>query len=157
MSRRRAAEKRQVQPDFKYKQILFTKIINGMMWEGKKSVAEKIFYSAIDLIGSRSPGKDPVEVVLSAVSKLHPSSEVRSRRVGGATYSVPIHVSPARSQTLAIRWLIVAARARPEKTMIERLATEILNASEETGAAFKRKVDNYKMAAANQAFAHYRW
>lgn len=152
MSRRHAAEKRKVQPDCRYGSIVFSKFINALMWDGKKSVSESIFYGALDLIGSYAQ-----EVVHSAIANVKPSVEVRSRRVGGATYPVPIPVSAHRGQTLAIRWLIAASRKRSEKTMMQRLTKELKEAAEETGAAVKKRVDIHKMAAANQAFAHYRW
>jgi small subunit ribosomal protein S7 len=156
MSRRHAAEKRPVQPDSKYKDPVIGKFVNSMMWEGKKSLAESILYAAFDQIAKKS-GKDPCEVFHGAISNVKPSVEVRSRRVGGATYAVPVPVRPERSQALAIRWIIHAARGRSEKTMVERLVVELSNAAEKTGTAFKKTTDTHKMAAANQAFAHYRW
>jgi small subunit ribosomal protein S7 len=154
MARRRAAEKRTVQPDPRYGSLVFSKFINSLMWDGKKSVAESIFYGALDLIGTHQDGAD---MFYKALSNVKPSVEVRSRRVGGATYPVPIPVSPDRSQALAIRWIIDAARSRSDKTMIERLAAEIKSAVDEGGTAVKKRVDTHRMAAANQAFAHYRW
>lgn len=155
MARRRASKKRSPQPDSRYGNAVFGKIINGLMWEGKKSVAESIFYEAMDIISA--DGKDPVEVIQAALAAVKPGVEVRSRRVGGATYSVPIPISPIRAGSLSVRWLIHAARTRTEKTMKERLAREILQASTEAGAAVKKRMDTHRMAAANQAFAHYRW
>lgn len=154
MARRRAAEKRVVQPDFRYGSVVFSKFVNVLMWSGKKSVAESIFYGAMDILGDY---QGSTEVVLRALSNVKPSVEVRSRRVGGATYPVPILVSAHRSQALAIRWIVAAARGRGEKTMAQRLAGEIGDAAGETGAAMKKKVTVHRMAAANQAFAHYRW
>lgn len=154
MARRRAAVKRPVQPDSRYGNPVFGKFINALMWEGKKATAESIFYGALDSIGTKQDG---VEALNRAIANVKPSVEVRSRRVGGATYPVPVPVSPHRAQALALRWLINAARSRSEKTMIERLAAEIKGACDETGAAVKKRVDIHKMAAANQAFAHYRW
>ena len=154
MSRRRSAEKRVVQPDSRYDSILFTKFINALMWDGKKSIAESILYGAIEILDETQDGPDAVQ---KAIANVKPSVEVRSRRVGGATYPVPMPLQPHRAQALALRWLINAARARSEKTMIARLAAEIKSACEETGTAVKKRVDTHKMAAANQAFAHYRW
>lgn len=157
MARRHAAEKRLPKPDVRYGNPIFGKFINVMMWDGKKSISESVLYGALDIIRSRVTGKDPCDVFHSALSNVRPSVEVRYRRVGGATYPVPVPVSPLRSQALAIRWLLTAARARSEKTMMERLALEIVGAADETGVAFKKKTDTHRMAAANQAFAHYRW
>ena len=154
MSRRRSAEKRVVQPDSRYDSILFTKFINALMWDGKKSIAESILYGAIEILDETQDGPDAVQ---KAIANVKPSVEVRSRRVGGATYPVPMPLQPHRAQALALRWLINAARARSEKTMIARLAAEIKSAGEETGNAVKKRVDTHKMAAANQAFAHFRW
>lgn len=154
MSRRRAAEKRVVQPDSRYDSILFSKFINALMWDGKKSIAESIFYGAVEILDQNQDGSEAVQ---KAISNVKPSVEVRSRRVGGATYAVPVPLAPHRAQALALRWLINASRARSEKSMTERLAAEIKSACEETGSAVKKRVDTHKMAAANQAFAHYRW
>jgi small subunit ribosomal protein S7 len=152
--RRRSAEKRHVQPDPRYNNVVFTKFINALMWEGKKSVAEYIFYGAIDLLSEKTDG---VEAVLKAIANVKPSVEVRSRRVGGATYAVPIPVRPERAQALALRWIINEARKRSEKTMRERLANELRSAMEETGQAVKKRIETHRMAAANQAFSHFRW
>lgn len=152
--RRRSAEKRPIQPDSKYKNQTFSKFINALMWGGKKSVAEHIFYGAIKILDEKQDG---VEAVLKAIANVKPAVEVRSRRVGGATYTVPIPVRPERAQALALRWIIDAARKRSEKTMTERLAFELKNAFEESGVAVKKRIDTHRMAAANQAFAHYRW
>jgi len=154
MSRRRAAEKRVVQPDSRYDSILFSKFINALMWDGKKSIAESIFYGAIEILDQNQDGSEAVQ---KAIANVKPSVEVRSRRVGGATYAVPVPLAPNRAQALALRWLINASRSRSEKSMTERLAAEIKSACEETGSAVKKRVDTHKMAAANQAFAHYRW
>ncbi len=154
--RRRAAEKREVTPDPKYRDVVLAKFINCIMMDGKKSVAEKIVYGALEEIGRRA-GKDPLPLFLEAVENVKPTLEVRSRRVGGATYQVPVEVRPERRQALAIRWLITAARARSEKTMKERLARELLDAANGRGAAVKKREDTLRMAEANRAFAHYRW
>ncbi len=154
--RRRPAEKREVLPDPKYGDQVVAKFINCVMCDGKKSVAEKIVYGAFDRIAKRT-GKDPLQLFHDAIENVKPSLEVRSRRVGGATYQVPVEVRPDRRQTLAIRWLIHTARARSEKTMIERLAGELLDAANGRGAAFKKREDTLRMAEANRAFSHYRW
>lgn len=154
--RRRAAEKREVLPDPKYGDQVVAKFINCVMREGKKSVAEKIVYGAFDRISKRT-GKDPLELFHHALDNVKPALEVRSRRVGGATYQVPVEVRPERRQALAIRWIIQTAQARSEKTMIERLAGELLDAANGRGAAFKKREDTLRMAEANRAFSHYRW
>ncbi len=154
--RRRAAERREILPDPKYGDRVVAKFINCVMRDGKKSVAEKIVYGALERIQRRT-GKDPLPIFLEAVENVKPTLEVRSRRVGGATYQVPMEVRPERRQTLAIRWLIHAARARSEKTMQERLANELLDAANNRGAAVKKREDTLRMAEANRAFAHYRW
>lgn len=156
MSRRHAAEKRQVLPDPKYRDIVITKFMNQIMRNGKKSVAERILYGAFDLVEEKVK-KDPVEVFHSALETISPTVEVRSRRVGGATYQVPVEVRPDRRQALAIRWLASAAAGRNEKTMRERLAGELMDASQGRGAAVKKREDTHKMAEANRAFSHYRW
>ncbi len=156
MSRRHAAEKREVLPDPKYKDILVTKFINCLMYEGKKSVAERIFYDALDMLATKS-GKKHIEVFHEAVDNVRPSLEVRSRRIGGATYQVPVEVRGDRRNALAVRWLISLSRKRSEKTMIEKLCNEMLDASNARGSAVKKKEDTHKMAEANKAFAHYRW
>ena len=156
MSRRRAAEKRVVLPDAKYGDIVLTKFMNSLMVDGKKSVAEGIVYGAFDLIEKRTKN-DPIKVFHDALDNVKPSIEVRSRRVGGATYQVPIEVRSARSQALAIRWLITAARARSERTMEQRLSGELAEAGENRGAAVKKREDTHRMAEANRAFSHYRW
>jgi small subunit ribosomal protein S7 len=154
--RRRAAEKREVLPDPKYGDQVVAKFINCVMREGKKSVAEKIVYGAFERVSKRT-GKDPLEIFHQALENVKPALEVRSRRVGGATYQVPVEVRPERRQALAIRWIIQTAQARSEKTMIERLAGELLDAANGRGAAFKKREDTLRMAEANRAFSHYRW
>jgi small subunit ribosomal protein S7 len=156
MSRRRAADKREVLPDPKFGDPVVTKFMNCLMYEGKKSVAETIVYGALERAGKRSGG-NPVEMFHNALNNVRPSVEVRSRRVGGATYQVPVEVRPDRSQALAIRWLIGSARARSENTMEERLSGELLDAANNRGAAVKKREDTHRMADANKAFSHYRW
>jgi small subunit ribosomal protein S7 len=154
--RRRKAPVRPVMPDPVYGSKILTKFINKVMFDGKKSTAEKILYSAMDIIGSRGE-KSGIDTFNEAIENVKPIIEVKSRRVGGATYQVPVEVRPVRQQSLAIRWLIDAARKRNERTMAERLANEFMDASSDKGNAFKKKEDTYKMAEANKAFAHYRW
>jgi small subunit ribosomal protein S7 len=156
MSRRHAAEKREVLPDPKFGDIVVSKFMNAVMYEGKKSVAETIVYGAFDSIEKKTRG-NPVEVFHQALDNVKPAVEVRSRRVGGATYQVPVDVRPDRRQALAIRWLISAARSRNEKTMVERLSAELLDASNNRGTAVKKREDTHRMADANRAFSHYRW
>jgi small subunit ribosomal protein S7 len=156
MSRRRAAVKREVHPDPKFGDNVVTKFMNCLMHEGKKSVAERIVYGAFDRIQKRS-GQDPIRVFHEALTNVRPAVEVRSRRVGGATYQVPVEVRNDRRQALGIRWLISAARDRNEKTMTERLSAELLDASNNRGSAVKKREDTHRMAEANKAFAHYRW
>ena len=156
MSRRHRAEKRLVLPDPKFKDIVITKFMNQIMQDGKKSTAERILYGAFDLVENKAK-KDPVEVFHSALEAISPAVEVRSRRVGGATYQVPVEVRPERRQALAIRWLAAAASARNENTMRERLAGELLDASQGRGSAVKKREDTHRMAEANRAFSHYRW
>ena len=156
MSRRHSAEKREIIPDAKYGDIVLTKFMNSIMYEGKKSVAERIVYGAFDIVENRARA-NPIEVFRAALDNVAPAIEVRSRRVGGATYQVPVEVRPARATTLALRWLVDFSRQRREKTMTERLANEILDASNGLGAAVKRREDMHKMAESNRAFAHYRW
>jgi small subunit ribosomal protein S7 len=156
MARRRAAEKREILKDPKYGDVVVTKFINCLMYDGKKSVSERIFYGALDRIQGKS-GKNCLELFTEALANVRPTLEVRSRRVGGATYQVPTEVSQTRAQALSIRWMINAARSRSEKTMEERLAGEILDASSGKGTAIKKREDTHKMAEANRAFAHYRW
>ena len=156
MSRRHAAEKREVLPDAKYGDRVLTKFMNNLMIDGKKSVAETIVYNALDRVEDKIK-RAPVEVFHEALDNIQPSVEVRSRRVGGATYQVPVEVRPERRQALAIRWLIEAARKRSENTMGERLYREFLDASENRGNAIKKREDTHRMAEANRAFSHYRW
>ena len=156
MSRRHAAEKRKVLPDPKFGDVVLTKFINNLMVDGKKITAEKIVYGALDIVESKL-GQQGLEVFHQALDNIKPAVEVRSRRVGGATYQVPVEVRPERSMALAMRWLIEGARKRSERTMRERLAGEILDAANDRGAATKKRDDTHKMAEANKAFAHYRW
>ncbi len=156
MPRRRRPEKREVLPDPRYGDEVLSKFMNLVMREGKKSVAESIVYSALDTIESRLK-RDPLPVFHEALENVKPMVEVRSRRVGGATYQVPVEVRPDRAQALAIRWLIAAARKRPEKTMSARLSAELIEASNNRGSAVKKREDTHKMAEANRAFSHYRW
>ncbi|MGD8925361.1 MAG: 30S ribosomal protein S7 [Thioalkalispiraceae bacterium] len=156
MARRHAAIKRQVLPDPKYGSEMISKFINMLMVDGKKSVAEKVVYGALDTIGDKTKG-DAMEVLNDALDNVRPSVEVKSRRVGGATYQVPVEVRANRRTTLAMRWLVDAARSRGEKGMRARLAGEIMEAAEKRGSAVKKREDTHKMAEANKAFAHYRW
>ncbi len=156
MSRRRVAEKREILPDPKFGSEMLARFINMVMKSGKKSVAERIIYGALDQIQERGSG-DPVEVLDKALDNVRPVVEVKSRRVGGATYQVPVEVRAARRTTLAMRWVIDAARSRGEKSMALRLAGELMDAAESRGSAVKKKEDTHRMAEANKAFAHYRW
>ncbi len=156
MPRRRKAQKRELLPDPKFKSMLVTKFVNNLMRKGKKSVAEAIFYDAIDYIEERTE-QNGLEVFQKALENVKPIVEVKSRRVGGATYQVPVEIRQNRQLALSIRWLISFAKARPEKTMAERLAMEFDQASKNQGASIKKREDTHKMAEANKAFAHYRW
>ncbi len=156
MSRRHAAEKREILPDAKYGDRVLTKFMNNLMIDGKKSVAESIVYGALDRVQSRLK-REPVAAFHEALDNVKPSLEVRSRRVGGATYQVPVEVRTERREALAIRWLIIAARKRNENTMEERLAAELADAVNNRGTAVKKREDTHKMADANKAFSHYRW
>lgn len=156
MPRRKRATKRKVLPDPKYNSVLVTKFINGLLNDGKRSVAEKIFYRAVDITIEKT-SVDGIEVFEKAIQNVKPILEVRSRRVGGATYQVPVEIRPDRQQALAIRWIIFYARSRSEKTMAERLANEFLAASNKEGTAIKKREDTHKMAEANKAFAHFKW
>ncbi|MCB1413228.1 MAG: 30S ribosomal protein S7 [Xanthobacteraceae bacterium] len=156
MSRRHSAEKREVLPDPKFGNVVVTKFMNSVMYAGKKSVAESIVYGALDMVKAKTK-QDPLAVFVQALDNVMPTIEVRSRRVGGATYQVPVEVRTTRRQALGIRWLIAAARARNEKTMTERLSAELLDASNNRGSAVKKREDVHKMAEANRAFSHYRW
>jgi small subunit ribosomal protein S7 len=156
MSRRHAAEKRKVLPEPKYGDLVLAKFINNLMIDGKKSTAERIVYGALDIMKSKT-GADPVEQFHAALENVRPAVEVRSRRVGGATYQVPVEVRSGRAQALALRWVIGVARKRNENTMTERLAGEFLDAVNNRGGAGKKREDTHKMAEANKAFSHYRW
>ena len=156
MSRRHQAEKREIQPDPKFGDLVVSKFMNTMMLEGKKSVAEQIVYGAMDRLHEKTKA-DPLKVFHDALENVRPHLEVRSRRVGGATYQVPVEVRTSRRQALGIRWIISAARDRNEKTMTERLSAELLDASNNRGSAVKKREDTHKMAEANRAFSHYRW
>ena len=157
MSRRRRADKREVLPDPKFGDLIVTKFMNYVMYEGKKAVAENIVYGAFDLINTRRRDMDTIAVFHTALDNVAPAVEVRSRRVGGATYQVPVEVRPERRRALAIRWLVNAARNRGENTMTEKLAAELLDASNNRGSAVKKREVSHKMAEANRAFSHYRW
>jgi len=156
MSRRHSAEKRVVNPDPKFGDLVITKFMNAVMEQGKKSVAERIVYGALERMQEKGKG-DPVQMFRAALDNVMPAVEVRSRRVGGATYQVPVEVRSERRQALAIRWIITAARARNENTMVERLSGELLDAANNRGTAVKKREDTHKMAEANRAFSHYRW
>jgi small subunit ribosomal protein S7 len=156
MSRRHSAEKREIIPDAKYGDVVISKFMNSVMYAGKKSVAEAIVYGALDQVESRTR-QDPVGVFHQALENVMPQLEVRSRRVGGATYQVPVEVRTERRQALAIRWLLGAARGRNEKTMTEKLSGELLDAANNRGNAVKKREDTHRMAEANRAFSHYRW
>jgi len=156
MSRRHSAEKREVNPDAKFGDLVVTKFMNSLMEDGKKSVAESIVYGAFDIVLSKTR-QDPIAAFHTALDNIRPAVEVRSRRVGGATYQVPVEVRSVRRQALGIRWIITAARDRNEKTMTERLSAELLDASNGRGNAVKKREDVHRMAEANRAFSHYRW
>jgi small subunit ribosomal protein S7 len=156
MSRRHRAEKREILPDPKFGNVVVTKFVNFFMMHGKKSVAERIFYGALDIVSEKAKS-DPLAIFQQALDNVRPFVEVRSRRVGGATYQVPVEVRAERALALSIRWLVQSARKRSEKTMEERLAYEIIDAANGRGSAIKKREDTTKMAEANKAFAHYRW
>jgi small subunit ribosomal protein S7 len=156
MSRRRTADKREILPDPKFGDVVVSKFMNCLMYQGKKSAAESIVYGAFDQIQKKS-GQDPVRVFHDALGNVKPQLEVRSRRVGGATYQVPVEVRPDRAQALAIRWLIGTARERSEQTMVDRLSGELMDAANNRGASVKKREDTHRMAEANKAFSHYRW
>ena len=156
MARRRVAGRREVLPDPIYNSTLVTKFINGMMWEGKKTVAEEIFYGAMEKLGEKT-GEEPLKIFKKAVETVAPTLEVKSRRIGGATYQVPLEVTKDRRNTLAIRWIVSNARGRSEKTMRDRLVGELLDSTTGRGGAVKKKDDVHRMAEANKAFAHYRF
>ena len=155
MSRKRRAPKRKNYSDPKYGSLVISKFINSIMYDGKRSTAERILYGALDKIKNKN--EDPIKVFNSAVSNVRPNLEVRSRRVGGATYQVPVEVRNERAQALAIRWIVDASRKRNEKSMVDRLAQELADAHENKGTSIKKREDTHKMAEANRAFAHYRW
>ncbi|MCG6930531.1 MAG: 30S ribosomal protein S7 [Desulfofustis sp.] len=157
MSRRKSAEKRVIEPDPRYNNVLVSKFTNGLMQRGKKSVARRIFYDAMDIVENRVPDEEPMVVFEQAMENVRPRVEVKSRRVGGATYQVPMEVRQTRRNALAIRWIIGYAAARSGKSMSEKLAAELLDAYNERGASVKKKDDTHRMAEANKAFAHYRW
>ncbi len=156
MSRRHSAEKREVLPDPKFGDIVLTKFVNSLMVHGKKSIAERIVYGAFDIIEEKAKS-DPLVMFREALENVRPAVEVRSRRVGGATYQVPVEVRRERAQALAIRWLIEMARKRNENTMVERLSGELMDAANNRGGAVKKREDTHRMADANKAFSHYRW
>ncbi len=156
MPRRKRATKRKVLPDPKYKSVLVTKFINGLLNDGKRSVAERIFYKAVDITNERT-GSEGIEIFEKAIENVKPILEVRSRRVGGATYQVPVEIRSERQQALAIRWIIGYAKNRSEKTMAEKLAGELLAAQKNEGSSIKKREDTHKMAEANKAFAHFKW
>ena len=156
MSRRHRAEKREILPDPKFNDLVLSKFMNAIMLDGKKSTAEKIVYGAMDIVEDKAR-TEPIRVFHDALENIKPAVEVRSRRVGGATYQVPVEVRPERRQALAIRWLVSASRARNENTMRERLAAELLDAANNRGTAVKKREDTHRMAEANRAFSHYRW
>jgi small subunit ribosomal protein S7 len=156
MSRRHSAEKREINPDPKFGDLIVTKFMNAVMYDGKRSIAETIVYGALDQVQEKTR-QEPVTVFHQALDNVAPHVEVRSRRVGGATYQVPVDVRPERRQALAIRWLITAARKRNETTMVDRLSGELMDAANNRGTAVKKREDTHKMAEANRAFAHYRW
>ena len=157
MSRRRKAEKRDVIPDPKYNDRVLSRFINIVMFDGKKSTAEKIVYDALNIASSKLKVKNPIDLFKNALSNVKPGIEVRSRRVGGATYQVPVEVKPKRSQALALRWLIDASRKRKDKKMSDKIFNEIFDAYQNRGSAIKKKEDTHKMAESNKAFAHFRW
>ena len=156
MPRRGNVPKREILPDPMYGSVLVTRLVNNVMLDGKKGVAQKVVYAAFDQIKEKT-GNDPVEVFTQAMDNIMPSLEVKARRVGGATYQVPMDVRPARRQTLGLRWLTSYSRSRSERTMAERLANEIMDAANNTGSAVKKREDTHKMAESNKAFAHFRW
>lgn len=156
MSRRHRAEKREILPDPKFNDLVLSKFMNAIMLDGKKSIAENIVYGALDIVENKVKS-EPVRIFHDALDNIKPSVEVRSRRVGGATYQVPVEVRPERRQALAIRWLVSASRSRNENTMRERLAGELMDAANNRGSAVKKREDTHRMAEANRAFSHYRW
>jgi small subunit ribosomal protein S7 len=157
MPRKGPVPKRDVPPDPKYGSVLVAKFINNLMWDGKKSVARRIFYEALERLREKSGGEDPLRIFEAAVEKVKPLLETRSRRIGGANYQVPVEVRPERQVSLAIKWIIRAARERSERTMVERLAGELWDAYNEKGGAIKKRDDTHRMAESNRVFAHFRW
>ena len=157
MSRRHRAERREITPDAKFGDLVLAKFMNSLMYDGKKSVAEAIVYGAFEIVEKRVKDRDPLEIFHEALRNVSPALEVRSRRVGGATYQVPVEVRTDRSRALAIRWLITAARERNEPTMTGRLSGELMDAANNRGSAVKKREDTHRMAEANRAFSHYRW
>ncbi len=157
MSRRRVAERRPIDPDPRFNSVLVSKFTNGLMERGKKSLAQRIFYDAMDIVKTRIPDEDELTIFEEAMEKVRPKVEVKSRRVGGATYQVPMEVRQVRRNALAIRWIIAYAKSRSGKSMSEKLAAEIMDAYNNRGAAVKKRDDTHRMAEANKAFAHYRW
>jgi len=157
MPRRKITERRTIQPDPRYNSVLVSKFTNGIMERGKKSRAQDIFYGAMDIIEQQVKDAEPIEIFDKAMEMVRPKVEVKSRRVGGATYQVPVEVRPERRNALAIRWIITFAKARPGRTMSEKLAAELLDAYHERGGSVKKRDDTHRMAEANKAFAHYRW
>jgi small subunit ribosomal protein S7 len=157
MSRRRTVEKRAIDPDPRFNSVLVSKFTNGLMERGKKTVAQRIFYGAMDIVQDRVKDEDPLTVFEEAMEKVRPRVEVKSRRVGGATYQVPMEVRQSRRNALAIRWIIIYSRSRSGKSMAEKLAAEVVDAYNNRGAAVKKRDDTHRMAEANKAFAHYRW
>lgn len=157
MPRKGRVSKRVVMPDPKYGNILIAKFVNNLMWDGKKNVARKIFYEVLEVLREKSGGEDPLKIFESAVDKVKPIIETRSRRIGGANYQVPVEVRPDRQISLAIKWILSAARKRNEKTMVERLANELWDAYNDRGSAIKKREDTHKMAESNRVFAHFRW
>lgn len=157
MGRKKKTIDRKIQPDVRFNSVLVSKFINNMMWQGKKSVTMRSFYGAMDIVQEKMPKEDPLRVFEQAVNNVKPLLEVKSRRVGGANYQIPIEVSSRRQQALAFQWIIMSSRSRPERTMKERLANEVMDAYNKTGIAIKKREDTHRMADANRAFAHYRW
>ena len=156
MSRKKTAPKRIIYPDAKYQSLILTKFVNFLMYDGKRSVAEKIIYSALEQIKEKTK-QDPIKIFNDAIGNVRPNLEVRSRRVGGATYQVPVEVKSKRSQTLALRWILESSRKRKNKTMSDKLFNELMDASQGKGLAIKKREDTHKMAESNKAFAHFRW
>jgi small subunit ribosomal protein S7 len=155
--KRKDAKKREILADYVHNSVVVTKFMNSMMWDGKRTTIQQVFYGALDIIKEKMPDQDPVEVFHQAIENVKPVLEIRSRRVGGANYQIPVEVRNDRRLSLAIRWLVAAARSRSERTMKERLASELLDAYNKTGVAMKKREDTHRMAEANRAFAHYRW